>query len=265
MSLPLDPERVRAYDLGQPLERTTPTSPNHPGFEIALIRRHGDVMREDGSSGANDLMSLGTHTGTHIDALCHIAAGGRIHGGHNAEAVSRGGRFTSLGAETIAPIIARGVLIDVAALMDLDVLDPGQEVGAAELDAACERSGVAVGGGDIVLIRTGWARNFDSPEDFVGRDTGVPGISESGAAWLAERGIRAAGSDTISFEKVGVGGSRLLPVHTLLLVDHGIHIMEVLNLEELARDGATEFLFVAAPLKIVGATGAPMRPLALVS
>ena len=85
------------------------------------------------------------------------------------------------------------------------------------------------------------------------------------AAWLAAHGVRATGSDTIAFEALAPGsGHARLPVHGLLLVEHGIHIIETLQLEDLARDEVAEHLFVAAPLKLVGGTGSPLRPLALV-
>lgn len=265
MPLPLDPSGVRVYDLSQPLERTTPHSPNHPGFQIALMRRHGDVLRGDGSSGANDLMTLGTHTGTHIDALCHVAAGGRIHGGVDAQEAARGGRFAALGAETIEPLVARAVLVDAGGLFGTDgVLAPEQGVGAGELDEACRRAGVEVHAGDVVLVRTGWSRHFGDGERFVGRETGVPGLDVSGAHWLVQRRVRAAGGDTITFEQIPPGPGPLLPVHTILLVEHGIHIVEVLNLDEIAADGIVELLLIAAPLRIVGATGSPIRPLGIV-
>jgi kynurenine formamidase len=87
----------------------------------------------------------------------------------------------------------------------------------------------------------------------------APGLGIEAARWLSSRKIFAAGSDTVAFEKVP---NPSMPVHVHLLVDSGIHIIEVLNLEELARDGVYEFLFVAAPMNIRGATGAPIRPLA---
>ena len=117
-----------------------------------------------------------------------------------------------------------------------------------------------------MLFRTGWpvGRYQDEPA-YVGWPTGVPGPDETAARWLAERRIHVAGSDTIAFEWLApdAGHSRL-PVHVILLVENGIHIIEVLDLEELARDRVYEFLFVASPLKLVGATGSPVRPLALV-
>ena len=107
-------------------------------------------------------------------------------------------------------------------------------------------------------------RYLDEPA-YVGWPTGVPGPDAGAALWLAERGIHVTGSDTIAYEWLAPGaGHGHLPVHVTLLVDNGIHIIEVLDLEELAADGVHEFLFVCSPLKLVGATGSPVRPLALV-
>jgi kynurenine formamidase len=136
----------------------------------------------------------------------------------------------------------------------------------AELEAACRRQAVEVRSGDAVLIRSGWPVHWKDPETFVGHHHGVPGPDESAAAWLAERRIRITGSETIAYECIyPERGHALLPVHRTMLVEHGIHIIEVLNLTELARDGVNEFLFVVTPLKVVGATGIPVRPVALVS
>ena len=113
----------------------------------------------------------------------------------------------------------------------------------------------------MVLLRTGWARYFEDARQFV-NDTRLPGPGLAAARWLSAQGIFAAGSDTVAFEKSPVAA---MPVHVHLLVESGIHIIECLNLEELAADGVTEFLFVGVPMKIRGATGAPVRPLAIVA
>jgi len=113
--------------------------------------------------------------------------------------------------------------------------------------------------GDVVLLRTGWARYFEDARQFVNNTRG-PGPGSAGARWLSARGIFAAGADTVAFEK---SPDPAMPVHVHLLVDSGIHIIECLNLEKLAAEQVWEFVFVAAPLKIRGATGAPIRPLAL--
>jgi kynurenine formamidase len=255
----------RVFDLGRPLEATTPTSPNHPPFRLALMRRHGDNVRADGSSGANELFTMGAHTGTHIDALCHVASNGKLHGGIDAVEASRGGRFNQLGAETIEPILARGVLLDVARATGAGTLDGGRRITAADLELAARAQGTEVRKGDTVLIRTGWPVNrYEDNAAYAGWDTGVPGPDESAGKWLSSKGIRATGSDTIAYEWLAPGsGHSLLPVHVHLLYEQGIHIIEVLDLETLASERVYEFAFLAVPLKLVGATGSPIRPLAI--
>jgi kynurenine formamidase len=258
--------RARVYDLGQPLEATTPVSPNHPPFRMGLVRRHGDLVREDGSSGANEMVVMGGHTGTHIDALCHVSLGGRLYGGVDALESSRGGRFRELGVETIAPIVRRGVLLDPPAAHGLEGWEAGRPITAADLQETCRRQGSEVRPGDAVLVRSGWPRDrWQDPAAFVGLRTGVPGPDESAAHWLAERRVFLTGADTIAYEWLAPGaGHRRLPVHVILLAQAGVHIVEVMHLEELSRDRVYEFAFVASPLRMVGATGSPLRPLAMV-
>ena len=264
MSFIDDVARATVYDLAQPLEATTPVSPNHPAFRSALLRRHGDVIRPDGGSGANELLSLGTHTGTHIDALCHVAKDGLLHGGFDALEASRGGRFTVHGVDTVPPFHCRGVLLDIARLRGVDTLGGGEAVTADDLSLACDRQGIAVQPSDAVLIRTGWSKHWGDTTTFVGVTSGAPGPDVSAAEWLAQKKISVTGGETIAYEQIPAGqGHRVLPVHLILIVEQGIHIIEVMNLDELAAAGVYEFAFVAAPLRIVGATGSPIRPLAI--
>jgi len=254
---------ARVFDLGRELFAGMPQSPNHPPFRMVLERRHGDVVRPDGGSAANELIVTGGHVGTHVDALSHVSHDGELHGHLAVADAMRGRAFGSLGAETIEPMVCRGVLLDVPAALGIDACEPGYEVTPADLEAAAAR-GARPQPGDVALVRTGWGRRWADPASYVGRETGVPGPGEAGARWLAEARVRAAGADTIAFERLPAGaGHALLPAHRVLLVEHGIHIIETLALEELAAARVSEFLFVLAPLKIVGATGSPVRPLAI--
>jgi kynurenine formamidase len=224
------------------------------------------MVREDGSSGANELFTMGGHTGTHMDALCHVSLDGRLHGGADAAEAARGGRFNRLGMETVAPVVCRGVLLDVAGVLGGGSLQAGRPVTEADLEECGRRQGVEVREGDAVLVRSGWpAGRWSDPVAFLGHDSGVPGPDLSAARWLSSRGVRVTGADTIAYEWLapGAGHSRL-PVHVHLLVESGIHIIEVMDLEGLAEAGVHEFRFVCAPLKLVGATGSPVRPLAMV-
>ncbi len=257
---------VRIFDLGRPMFTGMPQSPNHPKYTHTLPRRHGDSVRSDGGSAANDLLVMGTHVGTHIDALAHVSQDGMLHGGTNAGEACMGGGYQTHGVHTIAPMVGRGVVLDIPRALGVEVCEPAYQVTTADLDAAVAREDIRIEAGDVVLIRTGWGRRFaDGAEAYLGTSTGVPGISEAGATWLAERGVLAAGADSIAFEWLPAGaGHSVLPAHRVLLVEHGIYIIEALDLEELADSGIHEFTFILIPLNLTGATGSPVRPLAVV-
>lgn len=255
---------ARIFDLGRPLERGMPQSPNHPSFQMILERRHGDRSRADGTSSSNEIIIMGGHVGTHVDALSHFSHDGLLHGGVNAEEAQRGGRFAKHGAETLPPVVARGVLLDVLKHVGDRAGAPGYQISAADLEATAEAAGVTLKPGNAVLIRTGWGRRWANHRDFIDFENGLPGPGTEGIAWLCARNVGLVGSDTIAFEHVPAGaGLSLLPGHKMLLVDSGIPIVETLDLEELADAGIAEFLFIMTPLKLVGATASPVRPLAV--
>ena len=253
---------ARAFDLAQPYFTGMPHYPTHPPFLYGLSKKHGEYVLPGGTSSAAEAIALGTHVGTHIDALCHFSRAGKIHGGIEvAGAQSYQGGIERLGIDTVAPILRRGVLLDIAGLEGAGALREDFTITPQHLEAAAARQGVAVEPGDVLLLRTGWGQYWNDPARYISEVRG-PGPEEAGARWISARGVFAAGSDTIAFEKVPAAS---LPVHAHLLVDCGIHIIEALNLEELARERAYAFLFVALPLKIRGGTGSPVRPVALVS
>jgi kynurenine formamidase len=253
--------KARVYDLGQPYFVGMPHHPSHPPFLFSLSKKHGDLVSAAGTSSAAEAITLGGHVGTHIDALCHFSCGGKLHNGAEAEQVqSYGGGFRALSVDTIAPMVRRGVLLDIATVVGVEALEADFTVTPEHLESAVGAAGVEIRKGDVVLLRTGWARFFRDAARFI-RQVQGPGPEVEGARWLSARGIFAAGADTVAFERVP---SADMPVHVHLLVERGIHLIECLNLEDLARDGVHEFAFVAAPMKIEGGTGAPVRPLALV-
>jgi kynurenine formamidase len=242
------------YDLAQPYFTGMPHHPTHPPFLFSLVKQHGEYTGPAGHSSASESIALGGHVGTHIDALCHYSCGGKLHGGQEVASVqSYAGGLETLSVDTIAPIWRRGVLLDIAGST---ILPEDFEITPAHLEAA---QTVEIRRGDVVLIRTGWATYWNDPRKFISGVRG-PGPGLAGAHWLSAHGIFAAGSDTLAFEKVP---DPSMPVHVHLLVEAGIHIMECLNLEELSAAHVYEFLFVAAPLKIRGGTGSPIRPVAV--
>lgn len=257
---------IRAYDLSRPYRIGMPQSPNHPAYWHSLPRRHGDMVREDGASAASDIIVLGTHVGTHIDALAHVSQDGRLHGGVDAYEAQVGGRFAVGGIDQVAPLVTRGLLLDVPAALRLDVCEPAYEITPDDLDRCLEVQQVEPAAGDVLLVRSGWGARWDEGTPYVGKDTGVPGVGEAGARWLAAHDPVAVGADSIAFEHLPAGkGHAVLPAHRVLLVEAGINIIETMNLEDVAADGVHEFTFVGVPLPLVGATGSPLRPLALVA
>lgn len=257
---------VEIVDLGRQLRVGMPQSPNHPQFWHTLPRRHGDMKRPDGGSAANDMITMGTHVGTHIDALAHVSHDGHLFGGVDASAAGVGGKYVELGVHTIEPMMRRGVLVDVPALLRVRRCEGGYEITPADLDAALKRQGTDVRTGDVILIRSGWGQLFAKGAPYVGSASGVPGVGEAGAKWLAGRQAHAVGADTIAFERLAPGGGHsLLPAHRVLLVESGIYIIEAMDLEGLAAREVYEFTFILIPINIFGATGSPVRPLAVIS
>lgn len=247
-------------DLGHVLDVATPHHPAHAPYMYRMTKCHGDVTYEGGVSAANDMFSMGAHIGTHIDGLGHIAQCGMVHGERKAEDFQTVlGGFREVGIDSVAPIVCRGVMLDIAGLHGVPTLEPGQEITVDDLQRACARQGVSVERGDAVLLRTGWSAHLAKPRLFVGL-LGSPGPGLPATQWLVERGMRITGSDTLSYE---CQPAPSLPVHVELLVKRGIHIMEAMNLETLVDAGVSAFLFVCSPLRIAGGTGSPVRPIAL--
>lgn len=250
--------RCRAIDLAQAYQIGIPHYPLHAPYLYSLSKKHGETVHPGGASSAAEAITLSTHTGTHIDALCHYSSKGKLHGGGDTT-----GEYTSgiakLSVDTIPPIFRRGVLLDIAGIEGVDVLPVDFVVTPEHLERAS--ADLQINAGDVVLLRTGWSKYWDDPATFISRMR-CPGPKLAGARWLSERKIFAAGSETAPFEFLP---SPEMEVHVHLLVESGIHIIENLNLEGLAATGAREFLFVATPLKIRGGTASPIRPWALVS
>ena len=231
---------VQVYDLGRPARasacRSRPTT-----------RRSGTPCRAatatwcgaDGGSAANDLIAMGTHVGTHIDALAHVSHDGRLHGGADAAEAGVGGRYVELGVHTIAPMVRRGVLLDVAGALGRRAL---RAPATRSPPATSRRPRARAGHRTSARATSCWsaaAGAAASPRapPYVGtRAPGCPGVGEAGARWLADaRGrTRPAPTPSPSSGSRPAAGTRVLPAHRVLLVERGIYIIEALELEELA-------------------------------
>jgi kynurenine formamidase len=206
-------------------------------------------------------VSMYTHMGTHIDALSHFGLDGKIWNGFAADEHLGDRGWRVAGAEKIPPIIARAVLIDLPASKGMDHLPDGYRISKEDLQAALLAQAVHIKVGDVVLIRTGRMQLYN---DAVAYMNNLPGLGLDAARYLIEeKGAMVLGADNLSFEAFP---SELeddyVPLHTYLLAEQGAPIMELVFLEELARDRVYEFAFIAGSLKLRGADAAPLRPLA---
>jgi kynurenine formamidase len=257
------------FDLEQPRTENMPIHPAHKqaGYSYLLHRHHEDEYspQESGPrTGAAGILICGEHTGTHIDALCHQSDALTLCGGVPVGEVQSPRGFTRHGVEEIEPIVAPGVLLDVAAKDGVESLEPGRVVTAAELEECCERQGVEVEAGSVALVRLGNARFWDDEEIYLAG----AGMDASAAYWMAERGVLAVGADNMAWDAPGVRDPELgclMAGHLILLAREGIYIIENLALDELAASGHYLFELICTPLKLVGATGSPVRPIAVVS
>ena len=263
------PLETRLFDLEQPRTETMPIHPAHEqaGYSYLLHRRHEDEYDPGVSgprTGAAGILVCGEHTGTHIDALSHQADALTLCGGIPTGDVQTPRGFTEHGVEKIPPIAAPGVLLDVAALKGVEALEPGHAVTDTDLMECCGRQGVQVEAGSVALVRTGNARFWGDEERYLDG----PGMDGTASRWLADRGVLAVGADNMAWDVPGLRDPELgclLPGHLILLARRGVYIIENLTLEELAAAGHHRFEFICLPLKLVGATGSPVRPVARVS
>jgi len=263
----------KVYDLGVEYFVGMPSwsSIGDPTYQLWMTHTpHGTAVDDPLDVGAalndkvsytGDALSMYTHTGTHIDALNHFGLHDHIWNGFSEDKHLGDRGWNKAGAETIPPIVARGVLIDVAAAQGRSELPPSYDISADDLKAALAKQKVSLQRGDVVLIRTGRMQHFANAERYKAEP---PGLNLSAARFLVEQsGAMIVGADNLSFEAFPVETKdNWIPVHTWLLAERGVPIMEVVDLEALARDRVYEFAFVGASLKLRGASGSPMRPVA---
>jgi kynurenine formamidase len=242
-----------------------------PSYQYWLTHTpHGTVVDNPNNLGESmnkkvsytgDAMSMYTHMGTHIDALNHFGLNGKIWNGFTPEEHLGDKGWKKTGAETIPPIIARGVLIDIPAYKNVEALEKNYRINSDDLKGALKKQNISLQPGDVVVIRTGQAAYYDNADKYLDN---YPGINLDAVKWLVEeKKIMLLGADNLSFEAFPPEREdNWVPVHTYLLAEKGVMFIEQMYLEELAKDKVYEFAFISASLKLRGASAAPMRPLA---
>lgn len=262
---------AEVYDLSHVVAAGAPyMAPNQTPYLLSMFATWRDSLKRrrklgfTNDAGANlERMEMTTHVGTHIDALGHFSKGDRLYNGLDAAETVTDWGLARLGIEQLPPMITRGVLLDVAGFDGGAHLGSGRVVTPDDLARAADAAGVSVGEGDVALLRTGWGRYFGV--DNARYLEGEPGIDVPAARWLTERGVVAIGADTMAVEVLpnpapGIG----MPVHQHALVEAGVYLIENLALDALAADGVRQFCFVLLATKYQGATGCPVRPVAMI-
>jgi kynurenine formamidase len=268
---------ARMFDLSFTWSDQSPLLNLNPPYSFALNRTHKMTYEIFGQapgsqvSWASEMMFFsGQHGAPTIDAIGHIGRNLKLYGGVDAVAATStpAGIGANLGIDSFPAdlMVNRMVLLDVARQIASgrpDPLPPGFEITGAHLEQTAKAQGVEVRKGDSLMIRTGWGQYFAKDNaKYLGEQS--PGPGQDGARWIIGRGVRLAGDDTATFEKRPAAyGKELFSVHMMLLADSGIYIVENTNLEAIADAKVYVALLILTPLRIQGATGSPLRALAL--
>ena len=256
----------KVYDLGVDLFVGMPTccAPfGDPTFQIWMTHTPAQDSAKELLSYSGDGVSMYTHTGTHIDTLNHFGLHGKIWNQVSAKDALGVRGWTKSGADKYPPIVARGVLIDVAKSKNVAHLATSYSITAADLQEALKKQGTTLRPGDVVLTRTGLMTLW--PDEAKYRLADQAGLSLEAAQWLVEaQQAMLVGADNFGVESFpSKDPDNFVPVHTYLQAERGVSLLEAMWLEDLARDQVYEFLFIASPLKMRGATASPIRPLAI--
>jgi kynurenine formamidase len=255
----------KVYSLGITVNTTTPAYP--PRTCSIYIVQPGQTGAADGMGPTHttyndDILNCWNGIGTQLDGLGHIGVGDRYYNGNKWGEFAQIGGLKKLGTDRLPPIVARGVLLDMAGYLGVDVVKEGTAFNRAELEGAMKKQGVEIHQGDVVILHTGWLSLIDKdPKRYAAAE---PGLGREGARFLVGKGVVAVGADTwgveaIPFEK----DAGVFEVHQILLPMNGTYILENINTAELVKDKAWEFMFVLGQNKYQGAVQAMINPVAI--
>ncbi|MGI0084873.1 MAG: cyclase family protein [Nitrososphaerales archaeon] len=257
--------KAKIYDLGQPFWWGMPVHPSDPPFMMYLYRYHEhtkDLLKEVapglGFADSLELITTSMHSGSHLDALCHMSRDGKLHGGVNAAELETHSGYTRMGVEEVPIIVKRAVLLDFPAYKSVDILPERYEISPEDIEGALSMERVTIKPGDAALVRTGFSKFMTTdPDAYLHK---YAGLTAESARHLALKKISVACSDNLAF-----GVPKPFELHQVFLVDNGIYMVKSLNFEELAKDKVYASTLVIAPLKIKGATGSLVRPIAIIA
>ena len=270
----LSPERVttaarlvktgKVYELGIVVSPDTPAYPPRQCklYVVQPGQVEGVTLGPTKTSYNDDILNCWVGIGSQLDGLGHIGVDNVYYNGNHAKDFVDISGLKKLGVEKIPPIVARGVLLDMAAYLNTDVVKEGTAFSRADIEGAAKRQGVQIREGDVVLFHTGWLSVLEKdPKRYASAE---PGVGKEGALFLTSKGVVAVGADTWGVEAVpfeqGVG---VFEIHQILLARNGTYILENMNTAALAKDKAYEFMFVLGHNKYKGAVQSMVNPVAI--
>jgi kynurenine formamidase len=254
----------KVYSLGITVSPDTPAYPPR-GCKLLVVQPgqiHGQVLGPTRTTYNDDILECWIGIGTQLDGLGHVGIDGVYYNGNKGQDFARMTGLVKLSTDKVPPIVTRGVVLDMAGLMNTPVVAEGVAFNRAEIDAAMRRQGVEIRQGDVVIFHTGWLSLIATDSARYAR--GEPGVGLEGARYLLSKGVVAVGADTWGVEAVPFPeGTGVFEVHQELLTKNGTYLLENVSTAELVRDSAWEFLFVLGQPKYKGAVQAMINPIAI--
>lgn len=252
LSLPIQREGVPIFDYRGAPQRLSLTSCADAGMYDAFGAPEG--------LGANeDVLVIAPHSITHMDALSHVFSENKMYNGFGADTFTTAAGAQKLDVTKTGSFAGRGVMLDLPKHLGVDWLEPGMVIDSDLLEACRAAQGTEMRAGDILIVRTGFLDFYATGESGFEQ----PGLGFGAVEFIDDHQVAVVGADNAAIESIPFDRNEFLGVHVELLVKRGVTLLEHLSLTELAADGCTEFLFVVGALKVVGAAGSPINPIAI--
>lgn len=251
----------RVYSLGMVVNSKTPAF-RHRYFHIETMQPEPRTFGDNKFTYVDDQIIGWTGVGSQINGLAHYGKDNVHYNGNKVSDFLTISGVTKLGLENVPPMVARGVLLDMRPYYESDIIKEGTAFNRKEIDAVAAKQGVSIRKGDVVLFCTGWARLMGV--DNARYLAGGPGIGVEGARYLAEKGVVAMGADNWSFETVPhEDPKKAFPINQMMATEYGVHVLENILCEDLAKDKAYEFMFVLGHPKYMGSTQVQINPVGI--
>ncbi len=254
----------KTYSLGIVIDHTTPAFPPR-GLSLTVVQPN----QQEGArpfynmTYNDDIFSGWLGIGSQLDGLGHLGEDGMYYNCNEAKDFSAIAGLTKLGIEQVPPIVARGIVLDMAGHLGVEHMEAGQTFSVEDVKAVEKKQGTPIREGDVVLFHTGWT-DAKLKQDPIAWASGEPGQSEEVADYMASKKVVAVGADTWGLDVVpSQVEERPFYGHVVYLKENGIYILETMNTGPLVRDGAFEFMFVLGQAKVRGAVQMMINPIAI--